>query len=158
MKPRSRPSLLVSITSTGGRVPVAAFRLDALARFALRAEGVKAAELSIAFIPPRMMAKLNCQHLGHRGPTDVITFALGSDPMGVLRGDIYICVDVARAQAAEHRVGVREEVKRLVVHGVLHACGHEHPTDDTRTTSAMWRRQEALLRRFEKSVANRASP
>ena len=145
---------MVSITSAAGRVPVAASRLDALAQLALRAEGVKAAELSIAFVPPRMMAKLNWQHLGHRGPTDVITFALGSEPMGVLRGDIYICMDVARQQAADHGVGVREEVKRLVVHGVLHACGHEHPTDDTRTTSMMWRRQESLLRRFEKSAAN----
>lgn len=148
---------MVRITFASGRVPVAASRLDALARLALRAEGVKTAELSITFVSPRMMAKLNWEHLGHRGPTDVITFALGDDPLGVLRGDIYICVDVARTQAAEHRVGVRDEVKRLVVHGVLHACGHEHPTDETRTTSTMWRRQEALLRRFDKSAANMAS-
>jgi probable rRNA maturation factor len=36
----------------------------------------------------------------------------------------------------------------LVVHGVLHTCGYDHPTDASRTTSPMWRRQETLLKRF----------
>ena len=56
--------------------------------------------------------------------------------------------DVARAQALEHGVGVREEVQRLVTHGMLHACGYDHPVDESRTTSPMWRRQETLLKRF----------
>jgi probable rRNA maturation factor len=43
---------------------------------------------------------------------------------------------------------VREEIARLVVHGVLHALGHEHPEDEARTTSPMWRRQERLLDRL----------
>jgi rRNA maturation RNase YbeY len=70
------------------------------------------------------------------------------DPTGVLHADIYICPDVARAQAREHGVGVREELLRLVVHGVLHATGRDHPVDDTRTQSAMWKRQELLLARY----------
>lgn len=122
--------------------------LEALAQFALKAEKVKLAELSITFLAPRAMAAINKKHLNHAGPTDVITFALESDPSGVLRSDIYICTDVAREQAREHGVGVREEVQRLVVHGVLHSCGYDHPIDESRTTSPMWRRQEALLKRF----------
>ncbi len=94
------------------------------------------------------MARLNREHLGHRGPTDVITFALGSDPSGSVLADIYICPDVARVQARAHGVGVREELARLVVHGTLHACGWDHPVDASRTTSPMWRRQEQLLSRF----------
>ena len=113
----------------------------------LAAEKVGNAMLSIALVTPREIAALNRKHLGHRGPTDVITFALGQDPTGVVVGDIYICPDVARKQAAEHGVGVREELARLVVHGVLHACGHEHPDED-RTTSPMWRRQEKLMARL----------
>jgi ssRNA-specific RNase YbeY (16S rRNA maturation enzyme) len=34
-----------------------------------------------------------------------------------------------------------------VVHGVLHVLGYEHPEDDTRYASPMWRRQELLLQR-----------
>jgi probable rRNA maturation factor len=41
---------------------------------------------------------------------------------------------------------VREELLRLVVHGVLHVLGYEHPEDDSRYVSDMWRRQERLLR------------
>jgi probable rRNA maturation factor len=41
---------------------------------------------------------------------------------------------------------VREELLRLVVHGVLHVVGHDHPEDDSRYQSRMWKRQEQLLR------------
>jgi probable rRNA maturation factor len=40
---------------------------------------------------------------------------------------------------------VREEIARLVVHGTLHVLGYDHPEDESRTASPMWRRQERLL-------------
>ena len=129
-------------------MPVAAAKLEELATAVLKAEKVQAAAVSIAFVSSRVMATLNKQHLNHSGPTDVITFALDADPDGTRRADIYICTDVARDQAREHGVGVREEVQRLLTHGLLHACGYDHPVDDSRTTSPMWRRQETLLKRF----------
>lgn len=138
----------VHVQTDGVRTPVAAARLVELSRRVLGAIGVKRALISITLVGAREMARLNRTHLGHRGPTDVITFALGVDPGGIVLADVYICPDVARAHAKEHGVGVREEVARLVVHGTLHACGWEHPSDDARTTSPMWRRQEQLLRRF----------
>jgi probable rRNA maturation factor len=107
--------------------------------------------LSITMVSSRDMARLNREHLGHRGATDVITFALGDDGSGVLVADIYICPDVARKQAAEWNVGVRDEIARLVVHGVLHSCGWDHPVDETREGSPMWQRQERLLSRWRTS-------
>ena len=148
MNPRGRTQLQVNVSSPGGRLPVAASKLEALAQWTLWAEGIKSAQLSFTFLSRRAMAALNKKHLGHAGPTDVITFALETDPSGVLRADVYICAEVARDQAGELGVGIREEVQRLVVHGVLHACGYDHPVDASRTTSPMWRRQETLLRRF----------
>lgn len=138
----------VAIECDGVRIPVATERLAQLSRNVLRALKVPRAMLSITFVSARSMAALNQRHLGHRGPTDVITFALGTDPGGVVLGDVYICPDIARQQAKQHGVGIREELARLVVHGTLHSCGWEHPEDDTRMTSPMWRRQEQLLRRF----------
>ena len=62
-------------------------------------------------------------------------------------GDVYIAPEVARRNAREHGCGLREETARLVVHGVLHVLGHDHPDGEERTDSTMWRRQERLLAR-----------
>ena len=94
----------------------------------------------------RHIAQLNRDHLGHPGDTDVITFALGRiAKRAPLVGDIYIAPDVVRAQARRHGVPSREELARVVVHGVLHAVGHEHPEGDARLASPMWTRQERYL-------------
>jgi probable rRNA maturation factor len=139
---------VASVSCHGVRSPVAAARLADLARFVLRAERVPRAMLSITLVTPRHMARLNREHLGHRGATDVITFALGDDGSGVLVADIYICPAVAREQARAWQVGVREELARLVAHGTLHACGWDHPVDAAREASPMWARQERLLARW----------
>lgn len=168
MSPRSRtvsalpvrvpagPAHAVSVSLDGATSPVAAAKLEQLAARVLKAEQVPRAMLSITLITPRAMARLNREHLGHRGATDVITFALGDDGSGVLVADIYICPEVARAQAAHFRVGVREEIARLTVHGVLHACGWDHPVDGQREGSPMWQRQERLLARWRKTQTTTA--
>ncbi len=141
-------SLAVSVQAVDTRSPVALSRLEALAEYALRAERVPRAAFSITLVTARRMARLNREHLGHRGATDVITFALGDDGAGALLADIYVCPEVARSQALALGVGVRDEMQRLVVHSVLHACGWEHPETDAREQSPMWRRQEVLLKRW----------
>lgn len=132
------------------RVPLSRRRVAAVASGALKAERVHAAMLSITFLDARRMAALNRRHLGHAGATDVISFgfrrAVQTDPV---IGDIYICPTVARAHAVEHGRPVREELARLVVHGVLHVLGYDHPEGpaSSRERSPMWRRQERVLRR-----------
>jgi probable rRNA maturation factor len=147
-RPPKPDPVAIAVSADGLRVPVASARVAELARDVLRALKVRRAMVSVTFLGTRAMASLNRRHLGHAGATDVITFALGESPDGAVIGDIYICPEVARRQAAEHGVGVREEVARLVVHGLLHTCGWEHPEDAGRMTSPMWRRQEQLLHRF----------
>ena len=142
-------SLAVHVAADGVRVPLAAARVAELARGVLRAERVRAALLSIAFVTDREIARLNREHLGHRGPTDVISFGFAPPGPGApVVGDVYIAPGVARAHAAAHGAGVREELARLVVHGTLHVLGYEHPDDASRAASPMWRRQEALLARL----------
>jgi probable rRNA maturation factor len=128
------------------RLSLAAGVVRALAAFVLRRERISSAMLSIAFVSRRSMAALNRQHLGHGGATDVITFALGRPtPAAPLVGDIYVSPDVVREQARRWRVPVREELARVVVHGVLHAIGHDHPEGTGRERSPMWKRQERWL-------------
>ena len=140
-------SLAVDVATEGVRIPVARARIAALATAVLRRERVRDALLSIAFVTERRIAALNREHLGHAGATDVISFGLVPvTTRGPVVGDVYIAPAVARRNAREHGHGVREELMRLVVHGVLHVVGHDHPEDETRYTSAMWSRQERLLR------------
>ena len=140
-------SLAVDVATEGVRVPVSRSRVATLAEGVLRRERVKDALLSIAFVTDRRIAALNREHLGHAGPTDVISFGFAPVDSGrAVVGDVYIAPGVARRNAREHGGGIREELMRLVVHGVLHVIGHEHPEDDTRYGSPMWRRQERLLR------------
>jgi probable rRNA maturation factor len=138
---------IVDVTAEGVRVGVARARVARVAERVLRAERVRHAMISIAFVSQREIAALNWRHLRHRGPTDVISFGFAPTARdGPVVGDVYIAPEMARRNAAEHGRGVREETLRLVVHGVLHVLGYEHPEDDTRYRSPMWRRQERLLR------------
>jgi probable rRNA maturation factor len=136
----------IDVDTGGRRLALSAGVVRALATYVLERERVKAAMLSIAFVSRRSIADLNKRHLGHRGDTDVITFALGRTvPSAPLVGDIYVAPDVVRDQARRLRVPVREELARVVVHGVLHAAGHDHPDGKDREQSTMWKRQERWL-------------
>ena len=127
---------------------VSRVRVRETAVAALRAERVRDAMLSITFVGRAAISELNRRYLGHRGPTDVISFGLGRNAKrGAVIGDIYICPEVARDNAKRQGVPVGEEVLRLVVHGTLHVLGHDHPTGESRTASPMWRRQERILAR-----------
>jgi probable rRNA maturation factor len=135
------------VVDTGRRrLSLASNSVRNLAEFVLQRERVNSAMLSIAFVSKRAIAALNRRHLGHHGGTDVITFALGrATPKAPLVGDIYVSPETVTEQARRFRVPVREELARVVVHGVLHALGHEHPEGDGRERSPMWKRQERWL-------------
>lgn len=140
--------LAIDVATDGVRLPVSQAKVREAARLVLASQQVRDAMLSFAFLPSRAMARLNREHLGHAGATDVISFgfARASEDAPVV-GDIYICPDVARENARAAGVGVREELLRLVVHGTLHILGHDHPVDEERTASPMWKLQERLVAR-----------
>jgi probable rRNA maturation factor len=143
-------SLDVNVSAEGIRSPLGRVAIAEVACAALSAERVRNALVSITLLDRRAMARLNREHLDHAGPTDIISFgfhrATSKDPVV---GDIYICPDVARENAAAHGALIRQEMTRLVIHGVLHILGYEHPVDAGREQSSMWKRQELLLRRLQ---------
>jgi len=144
---------VVQVATEQVRIPVARGRVERVVVSVLRAERVGEAEVSVTFVTNRRMAALNRRHLGHAGATDVISFGFAPVAEGApVTGDIYIAPAVARRNALAHGAGIREELLRLVVHGTLHVLGHDHPTDDARTTSPMWLRQERLLLRTLRSA------
>ncbi|MEA2651739.1 MAG: putative rRNA maturation factor [Chloroflexota bacterium] len=105
------------------------------------------------------MERLNFDHMGERGPTDVLSFPLhewtlngreshltdddGVSPPGpLLLGDVVVDIDQALRQAAEGDWGVVEELAMLAIHGTLHLLGHDHAEID----------EEERMRRLEHDV------
>jgi probable rRNA maturation factor len=83
-------------------------------------------EVSIAFIDDEAMTSLNRKFRRKNKTTDVLTFP-GDDRF---LGDIVISVDQARRQAVDEKHSLATEVRYLILHGILHALGYDHETDD----------------------------
>jgi rRNA maturation RNase YbeY len=135
------------------KVPVSLASVRNLAAGVLRAERARVGALSITFVGPSRIRSLNRKFLRHDRETDVVAFALTAPTSGPLLppasglfGDVYICPAVAARNARAFGITPREELRRLVVHGLLHVLGHDHPAGASRTGSPMWKRQERLLK------------
>jgi probable rRNA maturation factor len=105
--------------------------------------GREEAEVELTLCGDGEMERLNFDHMGERGPTDVLSFPLhewslngrhshltdddGVAPPGpILLGDVVIDLDQALRQAAEGNWSVVEELVLLAIHGTLHLLGHDH--------------------------------
>ena len=137
---------MTEVSSTVRRPGISPARVRRLVAATLRTERIDNALISVTFVGRTAIAQLNKRYLRHKGPTDVISFGMGRDAPGMPAvGDIYICPEIARRNAKFSGASLSEELARLVVHGTLHIAGHDHPDDESRTESEMWRRQERIL-------------
>lgn len=123
-------------------------RWTEVANRTLIGESVTTGHVDLIFVEVDEMAELNQTHMGHEGPTDVLSFPLdtedddfpelpldGSDdsvdgPAPVHLGDVVVCPEVARRQAPQHCGSLEAELSLLIVHGVLHILGHDHVDPD----------------------------
>jgi len=117
------------------------FALDALGKLGL--EG----EVGVVVCGERTIAALNRRFRGKRGPTDVLSFPYagpaGAD--GPYLGDIVIAAPVAQRAAKEEGRPLAVELKRLLLHGILHLAGYDHETDG----GAMARKERGLRRAWK---------
>jgi probable rRNA maturation factor len=128
-----------------------AVRLSEVRRLAervLSAEGRRGGEVSVLLVGRRAMRTLNERYTGRPGSTDVLSFQMeGEKFAGPVLGDVYVCVDEARAEARALGETPRAAVLRLVIHGLLHLLGYDH-TRGPRAAAAMEARQESQMRRW----------
>ena len=127
---------------------LSSLKIDAvhdLAGHVLSSEGRSGGEVDIVFCGDSRITELNREWLDRDGPTDVIAFDLfeGDDP-AVVEGEVYIDITQAERQAPEFDVTLEEEVRRLVVHGILHLIGYTD-TGAPGETERMKERQEELV-------------
>ncbi len=99
----------------------------------------------MAFVGNRTIRGLNARFRDRDCPTDVLSFSYGGDgdEETPYLGDIVIAVDVACSNAVSRKIPPDIEVRRLLVHGLLHLLGYDHETD----SGEMNLLQARLLRR-----------
>jgi probable rRNA maturation factor len=89
------------------------------------------AELTIRFVDAEEGRTLNREYRDKDYATNVLTFAYTEDEDSeVTQADIILCTDVLQSEATEQKKSVEAHTAHLVVHGVLHAQGYDHETDD----------------------------
>jgi len=92
-------------------------------------------ELSILLCADKTITELNAQYRNKNEPTDILTFNLGSQMNDgsktvYLPGDIVISLDTLHENARYFETSEDEELRRLVIHGILHLDGMDHVTLD----------------------------
>jgi rRNA maturation RNase YbeY len=109
-----------------------------------REEGYKVGEINYIFCSAERHLQINRDFLGHDYYTDIITFD-ESDLRGegVINGEIYIDVETVADNAAQFGATRLEEMRRVVVHGVLHLCGQKDKTP--RAEREMHRKEDKYL-------------
>ena len=89
------------------------------------------ADLTLRIVDAEEGQILNRDYRGKDYATNVLTFAYTEDSDAeVTQADIILCTDVLEKEAKEQKKSVLEHAQHLVVHGVLHAQGYDHETDE----------------------------
>lgn len=135
-----RLSLQIQVDADAAELPVQRRQIRRWVASALSAD----AELVLRFVGAAESQALNRQFRQHDRPTNVLTFDYETEP--VVKADIVICMPVVRAEAKSQHKRERDHLAHLVVHGVLHAQGHDHL--DAGQAGRMEARESAILRRF----------
>ena len=108
-------------------------------------EGYELSQLNYVFCSDEYLLEINKQYLDHDYFTDIITFD-NSEEDNQLEGDIYISVDRVRENAATFHTDFDTEMRRVLIHGLLHLAGHEDSSEALKT--AMRAKEDEYLRLF----------
>lgn len=127
-------------------------RADRFANLVLESLDKDNWDLSLLFCGDEFMRALNRDYRKKDEPTDVLSFPMGDtiekgERSVFLAGDIVISIPALQRNAEEFGVSADEELKRLIVHGILHLSGMDH--EDNSPTQPMLLEQEALLGKIQ---------
>ena len=96
----------------------------------LQLEKKQVGQINFLFTNDEENLKKNIQFLKHNTYTDIITFNYCKDK--IINGDIIISIDRVKENAEKFKSDFEEELKRVLIHGVLHLCGYkDKKTADT---------------------------
>ena len=108
----------------------------------LNKEAKTLGEISIIFVSDSYLLEMNQKYLNHDYYTDIITFDYCE--MNIVSGDLFISVDRVQENAESFDVDFLTELKRVMIHGVLHLCGYKDKTEE----------EERMMRELENKYLN----
>lgn len=97
-------------------------------RMVAESEVRRLGNVSIIFCSDNYILDVNQRYLGHDYFTDIITFDYCEGDR--LSGDLFISVDSVRENAIEYGTEFKDELNRVIVHGILHLIGYDDHTED----------------------------
>ena len=89
-------------------------------------EGKKTGEISYLFCSDEYLHRVNLKHLNHDTYTDIITFNYCEN--NIVSSDVFISVDRVKENAKEFKTSFKDELNRVMIHGVLHLIGYDDKT------------------------------
>lgn len=92
-------------------------------KFTISNEGKEAEEINVIFCDDEHLFNLNKEYLNHNTLTDIITFDYTEN--SILSGEIFISIDRVRENALKFSSDFYMELRRVIIHGVLHLCGYK---------------------------------
>ena len=88
--------------------------------------------VNFIFCTDKFLLSINKEFLGHDDYTDIITFSM-NEPNDPISGEIYISVERVSENASKHGTTIKNELQRVIFHGVLHLCGYKDKTRPDKT-------------------------
>lgn len=96
----------------------------------IESEQKKVDDLSYVFCSDEDLLYINKRYLDHDTFTDIITFDYSEDES--ISAEIYISIDRVKENAKDFKVKFENELRRVLVHGILHCCGYGDSTEESK--------------------------
>jgi rRNA maturation RNase YbeY len=93
-------------------------------------EGYTLSQFYFHFVSAEEITRINKNHLSHDYATDVITFDYSRDKE--LKAEAYICPQEVKSNAKKYSQTFENEMVRVLVHALLHVCGHDDKADESK--------------------------
>ncbi len=96
--------------------------------FLFKKEDKQFSTLNFIFCTDQALLKINQHYLNHDFYTDVISFNLSDNPDKII-AEVYISIDRIKENAEIFKKSIKEELHRVIFHGILHLCGYKDKTN-----------------------------
>ncbi|CAN5435651.1 rRNA maturation RNase YbeY [soil metagenome] len=114
---------------------------------AAKKEGFSIEDLNIILCSDEFLYRMNVAYLRHKTYTDIITFD-NSVAHGAIVGELYISIDRVRDNSKILQTHLRDELHRVIVHGLLHLMGYSDKTDSLKRKMSLKEDQYLKIRKF----------